>query len=291
MPNVRCQWAEMICAAVGKSGRLVAAFDVVQEDRVVQLHGALVDRRHPPGSLIGKSALETCRAICTVPFSTEQERLRGRTATEGHRLGIVQEGEHDVLRAVDAEEGADAGERRFHRRNRLLGRRQHLVELVDGLGHLADRGIRVDRSHVVVQVADDAVGRRRRSRSPHAAARGRTHRVAGSRCRPNDADQADRRIDDLARHLVDALGDHAHGSEVLADDRHELGGAPERLRRRLDRLRRGCGELVGDRLELVELAVGCGLLELRDRVASLLEVARAPTSRRRTATRPRIRRR
>ena len=174
--------------------------------------------------------------------------------------------------------------------NGLLGRGEHLVELVDRVGDLADRGIRVDRPHLVVQVADDLLGRGRdlgclAQRPEVEAARGRIALQA------ERGDQSDRGVDDLARDVVDALGDHAHGPEVLADDRHELRHAPEGLLRRLHGLLGGGREPIGDRLEVVEAAVGGGGLEVGDRRARLLEVARAPTSRRSRGTRRRIRRR
>jgi hypothetical protein len=245
---------------------------VTQEDVVVQLVRAVVDRdaHGVPRREVctGDLASDVDRAVVDV-----QQGLSCRAAAERGGFGVVQEREHDALRAVDAEQRADPGERPVHLRDGLPGLAEHCVELVDPRGHLPDRGIRVDRTNPGVQVGDDLLGGGRDLGC--LAQRGEVE-TAGRRIATKSeiAEQHDGRVDDLGRDLVDPLGDHAHRAEVLADDRYRLADAPERLRRRFHGSLSGCREPLRGRLELIEgrRLGGRGGLELVDRSARLLEV-------------------
>ena len=149
----RCQSAVMICAAVGKSGRLVDAL-MVEEDLVVQLLALSSTGRLSAGRCGSPHSRPGGRADGAVVDG--EQGLRGRAAAERSRLRVVQEPEHDVLRPVDAEQRADGLDAALERWQLPFHVVQDAAVLGHRVGHLRDHGPRVelrDRGRALVHLA------------------------------------------------------------------------------------------------------------------------------------------
>ena len=227
IPSVRCQWALMIAAAVGKSGRLVAALRLSRKMLSYSCL-ALSSTGTSTGRPTGKSALETWRAILTVPLSTCRRVCDAGPPPSAAASALFSKASTTFFGPSTPSSAPTPASAPLNCGMVCSALPSICVELVDALADLADRRRRVDRLHLGVQVGDDLfrrggdLGRLTQRCEVDASRRG----IALQAERP---DQRGCRRHHLGGDLLDTLGDHAHGMEVLADDRHELAHAPQHL--------------------------------------------------------------